>query len=305
MSRRGTARFVNRAVRMVERDKNHPSVIFWSLGNESGCGPNHAAMAAWIRDYDPTRPIHYEGAVGEPRDPHYVDMRSRMYARIHQIVAMATDPRDERPMVLCEYAHAMGNSVGNLKDYWDAIRAHKRLIGGFIWDWADQGLRKYADDGSMFWAYGGDFGDHPNDGNFCCNGIVQPDRRPNPSLYEVKKVYQRIHITPDNAGAGLVSVANEYDFRDLDFVDVTWELTCDGTVVQKGELPKLTVAAGDTQQMRIPFTMPAPDRAAEYWLKVTSRWPRITAGGRKAISSHGTSSRSPSRRPSRRPQTFV
>ncbi len=261
--------FVDRAVRMVERDKNHPSVIFWSLGNESGCGPNHAAMAAWIRDYDPTRPIHYEGAVGEPRDPYYVDMRSRMYARIHQIVQMATDPRDERPMVLCEYAHAMGNSVGNLKEYWDAIRAHKRLIGAFIWDWADQGLRKYAEDGSMFWAYGGDYGDTPNDGNFCCNGLVQPDRRPNPSLYEVKKVYQRIHVTPDNASAGLVSVANEYDFLDLDFVDVTWELTCDGAVVQKGELPRLTVPAGGTQQMKVPFTAPTPDRAAEHWLKVT------------------------------------
>ncbi len=261
--------FVDRAVRMVERDKNHPSVIIWSLGNESGCGPNHAAMAAWIRDYDPTRPIHYEGAVGDPRDPYYVDMRSRMYARIHEIVRMATDPRDERPMVLCEYAHAMGNSVGNLKEYWDAIRTHKRLIGGFIWDWVDQGLRKYDDDGSMFWAYGGDFGDNPNDGNFCCNGLVQPDRKPNPSLHEVKKVYQRIHVTPVDTAAGVVSIANEYDFVGLDFVDVTWELTCDGAVIQKGELPRLTAAAGDIQHVKIPFTAPTPDRAAEYWLKVS------------------------------------
>ncbi len=261
--------FVDRAVRMVERDKNHPSVIIWSLGNESGCGPNHAAMAAWIRDYDPTRPIHYEGAVGEPRDPYYVDMRSRMYARIPEIVRMATDPRDERPMVLCEYAHAMGNSVGNLKEYWDAIRTHKRLIGGFIWDWVDQGLRKYDDDGSMFWAYGGDFGDNPNDGNFCCNGLVQPDRKPNPSLYEVKKVYQRIYVTPVDAAAGVVAVANEYDFVDLGFVDATWELTRDGTVIQKGELPKLAVAVGNTQNVTIPFTAPMPDSAGEYWLTVT------------------------------------
>ncbi len=261
--------FVDRAIRMVERDKNHPSVIIWSLGNESGCGPNHAAMAAWIRDYDPTRPIHYEGAVGDPKDPYYVDMRSRMYARIHQIVEMATDPRDDRPVVLCEYAHAMGNSVGNLKEYWDAIRAHKRLIGGFIWDWVDQGLRKYADDGTMFWAYGGDYGDTPNDGNFCCNGIVQPDRKPNPSLHEVKKVYQRIHVTPVDAASGVVSVANEYDFLDLEFVDVTWELTRDGVVVQQGELPKLAIPAGGDQQIKIPFTQPMADSAAEYWLKVT------------------------------------
>ncbi|MFH1717414.1 MAG: glycoside hydrolase family 2 TIM barrel-domain containing protein, partial [Planctomycetota bacterium] len=131
--------FLERAVRMVERDKNHPSVIFWSLGNETGCGPNHAAMAGWIKDYDPTRPIHYEGAAGDPVDYPYVDMISRMYARIPEIIRLATDPIDDRPMVLCEYAHAMGNSVGNLKEYWDAIRSHKRLIGGFIWDWADQG----------------------------------------------------------------------------------------------------------------------------------------------------------------------
>jgi len=261
--------FVDRAVRMVERDKNHPSVVIWSLGNESGDGPNHSAMAAWIRDYDPTRPIHYEGAVGDPKDPYYVDMRSRMYARIHEIVRMATDPRDERPMVLCEYAHAMGNSVGNLKEYWDAIRSHKRLIGGFIWDWVDQGLRKYDDDGVMFWAYGGDFGDQPNDGNFCCNGLVQPDRKPNPSLHEVKKVYQRIHVTPVDATAGIVSIANEYDFVDLGFVDATWELTCDGTVVQKGRLPRLSIGPGNAEQIRISLAEPTDDSASEYWLKVT------------------------------------
>ncbi len=261
--------FVDRAIRMVERDKNHPSVIFWSLGNESGCGPNHAAMAAWIHDYDSTRPVHYEGAVGRPKDPYYVDVQSRMYARIPQIIRMATNPNEDRPMVLCEYAHAMGNSVGNLKEYWDAIRAHKRLIGGFIWDWADQGLRKYAANGTMFWAYGGDYGDTPNDGNFCCNGIVQPDRKPNPSLCEVKKVYQRIHVTPVDAKAGLVSIANEYDVLDLDFVDVTWELTSDGKVIEKGELPKLDIPAGASREIKIPVTDPMPESAAEYWLKVT------------------------------------
>ncbi len=261
--------FVERAVRMVERDKNHPSIIFWSLGNESGCGPNHAAMAAWIHDYDPTRPIHYEGAVGTPKDPYYVDIISRMYARIHEIVAIATNPIDDRPMVLCEYAHAMGNSVGNLKEYWDAIRSHARLIGGFIWDWADQGLRERADDGSMFWAYGGDYGDNPNDGNFCCNGLVQPDRTPNPSLYEVKKVYQRIHVTPVDLEAGVVTVENEYDFMALDFVAGAWELTRDGAVIQQGELPPLTLAPKAKQNVTIPLQRPEPLAGAEYWLKVT------------------------------------
>jgi len=260
--------FVDRAVRMVERDKNHASIIFWSLGNESGCGPNHAAMAAWIHDYDPTRPIHYEGAVGNPKDPYYVDVTSRMYARIHQIVGIAASPVDDRPMVLCEYAHAMGNSVGNLKEYWDAIRAHRKLIGGFIWDWADQGLRKYTADGKMFWAYGGDYGDNPNDGNFCCNGLVQPDRKPNPSLAEVKKVYQRIHLTPIDPLNGVFSVANEYDFTSLDFADILWELTCDGAVVQAGKLARLALEPEAKQEITIPLTTPESQSGAEYWLKV-------------------------------------
>ena len=261
--------FVERAIRMVERDKNHPSVIFWSLGNESGCGPNHAAMAAWIKEYDPTRPIHYEGAAGKPKDYWYVDMISRMYARIPEIIRLATDPIDNRPMVLCEYSHAMGNSVGNLKEYWDAIRSHKRLIGGFIWDWADQGLRKKAADGKEFWAYGGDFGDNPNDGNFCCNGLVQPDRKPNPSLHEVKKVYQRIWVEPVDALAGRVRIRNEYDFADLSFVDTQWELTCNGKVLQKGTLDKLPLAPDSEQEAVIPFEKPQLEAGAEYWLKVS------------------------------------
>ncbi|MHC4229058.1 MAG: beta-galactosidase small subunit-related protein, partial [Planctomycetota bacterium] len=174
-----------------------------------------------------------------------------------------------RPMVLCEYAHAMGNSVGNLKEYWDAIRSHKRLIGGFIWDWADQGLRKKTTDGKEFWAYGGNYGDNPNDGNFCCNGLVQPDRKPNPSLLEVKKVYQRIHVAPVDAPAGRFRVRNEYDFSSLDFVNISWELSADGDVIQKGVLSKLSVTAGAEQNVQIPFKRPNLNPGAECWLKIT------------------------------------
>jgi beta-galactosidase len=261
--------FMERAIRLVERDKNHPSVIIWSLGNESGCGPNHQAMAEWMHYYDPTRPVHYEGAAARPHDPDYVDMISRMYARIPEIIRLATDPDDNRPMVLCEYSHAMGNSVGNLKEYWDAIRSHKRLIGGFIWDWADQGLRKTDTNGKEFWAYGGDYGDNPNDGNFCCNGLVQPDRRPNPSLYEVKKVYQRISVTPIELSAGSVRISNEYDFTDLDFVNILWELTEDGKTIQKGKLPKLSLAPGEDRKINIPFEKPNLQPGAQYLLKIS------------------------------------
>jgi beta-galactosidase len=262
--------FLERAIRMVERDKNHPSVVFWSLGNESGCGPNHAAMAGWIHDYDPTRPIHYEGAAAGRKDAPYVDVISRMYARIPEIIRLATNPGDTRPMVLCEYMHAMGNSDGNLREYWEAIRAHKRLIGAFIWDWVDQGLRMKTPDGKgFFWGYGGDFGDNPNDGNFCCNGLVQPDRKPNPSLRELKKIYQRIHLTPVDLPAGTFTVENEYDFCNLDFVEGAWELTCDGTVVQEGKLAKLTLAPKQTQKIEIPLRKPDLKPGLEYWLKVT------------------------------------
>jgi len=260
--------FMERAIRMVERDKNHPSVIFWSLGNESGCGPNHSAMAAWIHYNDLTRPVHYEGAAARPHDPYYVDMISRMYARIPEIIRLATDPDDHRPMVLCEYAHAMGNSVGNLKEYWDAIRSHKRLIGGFIWDWSDQGLRKKSPDGKEFWAYGGDYGDNPNDGNFCCNGLVQPDRKCNPSILEVKKVYQQIHAMPVDILAGKFRILNEYGFLNLDFTDVRWELAIDGHVVQKGGLPKLSIAPGAEGNVQIPFKKPNLDPGSECWLKI-------------------------------------
>jgi len=206
--------------------------------------------------------------VGDPVDYPYVDMISRMYARIPEIIRLATDPIDDRPMILCEYAHAMGNSVGNLKEYWDAIRSHKRLIGGFIWDWADQGLRKMSAGGKEFWAYGGDYGDKPNDGNFCCNGLVQPDRKPNPSLYEVKKVYQRIHALPVDILTGQFRIQNEYDFLNLDLTDITWELSADGRLIQKGMLPKLSLTPGDEHQLHIPFKKPALQSGTEYWIKI-------------------------------------
>jgi beta-galactosidase len=158
--------FVERGSRMVERDKNHPSIIIWSLGNESGEGPNHAAMADWIHQHDPTRPIFYDSGDRAP----YLDILSKMYPKLDVLARAAQEPGETRPFIMCEYVHAMGNSPGNLKEYWEVIEAHPRLRGGFIWDWVDQGIRQVTKDGIEWYAYGGDFGDEPHSSTFCCNG---------------------------------------------------------------------------------------------------------------------------------------
>lgn len=264
--------FVDRAIRLVERDKNHPSVIFWSLGNESGCGPNHAAMAGWIHDYDPTRYVHYEGAQDEPADPPYVDMRSRMYDTIWLLHEKLQNTIDRRPIILCEYCYARGNALGSIQQYWDLIEQPNRLIGGFIWDWADKALREYDSDGKMFYTYGGDYGppDIPSDGSMVCNGIVGPDRQPEPELYEVKKVYQQIKAEPVDLAKGKIKIRNKYDFLSLDFVDISWELTVDGQVLQKGKLPKMALPPQSEQDVTIPFQNLQLIPGAEYWLKITS-----------------------------------
>jgi beta-galactosidase len=260
--------FVERARRMVERDKNHPSVVMWSLGNESGMGPNHAAMAGWIREHDPTRPLHYEGAAAEPRDAPWVDVVSRMYTRVPELARMAKNPAETRPVVLCEYAYARGNAVGNLKEYWDLIESEERLIGGFIWDWVDKGLRKRDPAGREYWAYGGDYGDEPNDGTMVCNGIVLPDRKPEPELFEVRKVYQRIDTTGVDAASGRLRVRNDYDFRHLDFVEVSWSVEHDGNAVDEGRLPAPALGPKQEGEIVLPLKRVAPGPGAEAFLNV-------------------------------------
>ena len=253
--------------------KNHPSIIFWSLGNESGEGPNHAAMAAWIKSFDPSRPIHYEGAEGSPfdatvPDPFYVDMMSRMYVSMPEMVQLATDPTDTRPVVWCEYAHAMGNSLGNLDEYWTLIRKHKRLIGGFVWDWVDQGLVKTTNNGEEYYAYGGDFGDTINDNNFCLNGIVTPDRQAKPAIWQCKKICQRVEISAINLMKGLLRLKNWHHFTDLNEYIPSWELTENGTIIQSGQLDPLSLAPGASGRLAIPFSTPKLIPGAEYHLTV-------------------------------------
>lgn len=264
---------LDRTKRMVIRDRNHPSVIIWSLGNEACDGPNFKAAADWIHAADPSRPVHYEPAWNAP----YVDVESRMYKDIAFLQDYARRG-PTKPLVLCEYAHAMGNSVGNLQDYWDVIDAHPCLAGAFIWEWADHGIRRTAPDGREYWAYGGDFGDVPNDGNFCCDGIVLPDRTPQPGMAEVKRVYQYVLVEPMELPAGKVRIRNKYSFAGLDYLVPTWELTCNGRIEQQGELPSLALGPGESAELTIPFRPPIARAGAEYHLTVsfilreTKRW---------------------------------
>lgn len=270
--------YLDRAIRMVERDKNHPSIISWSLGNESGMGANHSAMSNWIKYYDATRFIHYEGAHhnrqsiywGKP-DPDFVDVISRMYATIDEMVDLANDPKDNRPILWCEYAHSMGNSTGNLKEFWDAIRTNKRLIGGFIWDWTDQGLIKKAENGKEYWAYGGDFGDTINAGNFCLNGIINPDQTPQPAAWEVKKVFQPMEVKALDVSEGKFEVHNRHHFVNLDRYAIFWKLEEEGEIIQQGQLSKISVLPSESTLFHISFKKPKIKAGKSYYLGLSFR----------------------------------
>ena len=259
---------MDRVRRVVERDKNHPSVIIWSLGNEAGDGPNFEAAYAWIKERDPTRPVQYE--MTDLRA--HTDIFAPMYSRIHILEDYASAPRD-RPLIMCEYAHAMGNSVGNLADYWDVIYANDHLQGGFIWDWVDQGLRAVNEDGEEYWAYGGDFGpeDVPSGGNFCINGLVDPDRAPHPALWEVKKVYQNVAVEAEDLAAGRISVTNRHEFTDLAALDASWTIVGDGLRVAAGEIPNLRLAPREAAVVTLDLPGIDPDPGVEYFLNVEFR----------------------------------
>lgn len=269
--------FLDRAIRMAERDKNHPSVVCWSMGNESGYGPNFAMISSWLRAFDSTRPIHYEGAQDTSGDPKSVDMISRFYPRIKEAylnpplpdgkeeqraenarwevlsdIGLGAD--ESRPVVASEYSHAMGNSVGNLQEFWRDVYQAKRLLGGFIWDWADQGLEKH-DEGSQqsYVAYGGDFGDRPNLGAFCLNGIVFADRSLTPKYFEVQKVYQPVHFQAVDIGPEKfrVAITNRFSHTNLEDFQLRWNMLCDGRPIEEGELPQINLAPGKSTEVEI------------------------------------------------------
>ncbi len=278
------AAFMDRAVRMAERDKNYPSIVMWSMGNESGYGPNFAAISAWLHDFDPTRPVHYEGAQGVDGnpDPKTVDVISRFYTRVKQeylnpgiaegedkeraenarwerLLEIAERTNDDRPVMTSEYAHSMGNALGNFKEYWDEIYSNPRMLGGFIWDWVDQGIYKELPDGRIMVAYGGDFGDKPNLKAFCFNGLLMSDRETTPKYWEVKKVYAPVQLAVNNEQ---LIVTNRNHHIDLSQYRCLWTLTIDGKQKEQGEITLPEVAPGESETFTLPAFRSLSDKKA-------------------------------------------
>ena len=252
--------YLERVTRMVARDRNHPSIIIWSLGNESGIGANHNAMYEWIKTSDPTRPVQYEGG-GSATD--VTDIICPMYPRVetdqqspyeqpkYSLLNWMKQESEKRPIILCEYAHAMGNSLGNFHKYWQAFRQHPRLQGGFIWDWVDQGLTSYDDDGKPYWAYGGDFGDEINDRQFCINGLVFPDRTPHPSLFEAARLQQPFVFGLETGNAISIHLTSEHLFQTIEDAQLEWEVIDQNGATDHGRLA-VEIGPGDTLIHELP-----------------------------------------------------
>jgi beta-galactosidase len=239
------AAHVDRIMAMVERDKNHPSVTIWSLGNEAGPGKNFVTANAAIKARDLSRPTHYE------RNNDIVDMDSNQYPSVGWTESKAAQKNNKKPFYISEYAHIMNNGMGNLADYWAAIEKSDNIFGGGIWEWCDQGLEKTTEDGRKFIAYGGDFGDFPNDGQFIVKGVVYANRDPKPCFWEVKKVHQDIAVTGFDAQTGEIEIFNKFFFKDLSGYELAWEITEDGKVIAAGKGKSPAVAPRTKQKLKI------------------------------------------------------
>ncbi|CAN2172434.1 LacZ Beta-galactosidase/beta-glucuronidase [Candidatus Nanopelagicaceae bacterium] len=264
--------FVERVGRMVQRDMHHPCVIFWSLGNESGRGKNHGAAAAFARALDPSRPLHYEGGInGDWRGGHSLtDVVSPMYPSIKAILSYAKSGRQDRPLIMCEYSHAMGNSNGTLKEYWDAIHSTPGLQGGFIWEFWDHGIEQTMADGSKRSAYGGDFGENRHDGNFVCDGMVFPDRTPKPAMSEMKAIASPVVISSTKASTGSFTVTNRQYFKDLADFEAFWSINRNGEVIDSGKVVLPKIAPQKSAKISIKSkALLKPDAAGERFINFT------------------------------------
>ncbi len=263
---------LDRTKRMFERDKNHPSIIIWSLGNEAGEGKIFEATYQWLKQRDPSRPVQYEPA-GED---HYTDIFAPMYPSIERLInyaeAKEEKGKEKRPAIMIEYAHAMGNSVGNLQDYWDVIEKYDVLQGGFIWDWVDQSLEYTNEQGVKYWAYGKDFHpDLPSDGNFLNNGLMNPNREPHPHAFEVKKVYQPIRFTAVDLTQGLFTIENRHDFINLNGFNLHWQIEADGQTIAQGQQAFELIHAGENKTVKLLLPpLPKADNK-EYFITLTAK----------------------------------
>ncbi|WP_028588824.1 glycoside hydrolase family 2 TIM barrel-domain containing protein [Paenibacillus massiliensis] len=267
--------FLERAERMVERDKNHPCVIIWSMGNESGYADNHIAMAAWTKQRDASRLVHYEGAAerynGDKRKD-VLDMESEMYASTEKVQAYAEDPNQTKPLFLCEYSHAMGNGPGDLKEYWDLFYRYPKLMGGCVWEWCDHGIQQTTADGTKYFAYGGDFGESPHDGNFCIDGLVSPDRKPHTGLLELKQIIAPVHTELVDFAKAEIRIHNRYDFTDLSNVMLHWKLEQAGQLIAQGLHSELNVQPGDQAVIQLPYSLEELVQEQDsVWLTLTYR----------------------------------
>lgn len=239
--------YVDRAERMVRRDKNHPCVLFWSLGNESGFGSSFVASGRFVKEYDPTRLVHYE----EDRDASIADVYSTMYTRHKALEDLGKDYTKSKPHIVCEYAHAMGNGPGGLEEYWEIFDRYPRLQGGFIWEWVDHGIKVHDKDGGTHYSYGGDYGDYPNSGAFCCDGLIQADRTPTPAVAQVKKVMEPVKFMDFDQKTGEITVYNKYDFSDLSHLNCNFKIYTLAETLLEGSADLSNTAPHTEQRIRL------------------------------------------------------
>ena len=249
--------YVSRMTRMIERDKNHPAIIFWSLGNESAFGCNFRKMTDVAHEMDPTRLVHYEGDF----DVEYADVYSTMYTWIENpkkpYLMKDIIEKSKKPHIHCEYCHAMGNGPGNLKDYQDLVYAHDKLQGGFVWEWFDHGIESFTESGEKYYRYGGDFGDDPSNKDFCIDGLIMPDRTPSPGLYEYKKVIEPITTTAVDIQKGIINLLSRYDFANLDGFNLVYKVMEDDVILQTGFMAVPSIEARANKDITLPYDLSA------------------------------------------------